>query len=464
MKLHLAISARLHAMIDEGVIRMGEKLPSIRQASQQFGVSLSTVTKAYEQLEHEGLIESRPQSGFYVASRQPQKKKLTAPETHNLSQAEIVLTTLRAIKEYGSIPLGSPFPDPRLFPVKKLISFQQSTETLDGWEQSQELPPGNEQLRRAISRDYLGLGLSILPTEIAITHGATESIQLALQAVANPGDAIAIESPSYYALALAIERLGMKPIEVSTDAEHGIKLDALNAVMQNVTIKAVMLNSNFQNPLGFVMPNEKKKALVAFLSERNIPLIEDDVYAALHFEETAPLPAKAFDHQGLVLHIGSFSKALAPGFKVGWISAGRFQAKIEQLLFANSVSMPSAPQIAISKFMASRAYATHLRKIRHHLKSNHILMRQAILQYFPKETKISHPSGGYVLWLELPHSVDVLKLYQQAIQARISIAPGPVFTKSHALSHALRLNYSYAWTPEIEAAIKTLGQLAHALM
>lgn len=464
MKLHQAISARFHAMIDEGVIRVGEKIPSIRQASQQFGVSISTISKAYELLEREGVIESRPQSGYYVAYKTPLKQKKLAPvETHKLSQAEIVLTTLRAIKDHGTIPLGSPYPDPTLFPIKKLLSLQKSIEPVDGWSQLQELPPGNELLRQAISREYLVNGLSVLPTEIVITHGATEAIVLALQAVAKAGDAIAIEAPGYYALALAIERLGMKPIEVPTDPNSGIEIDALLAVMQNIRISAVIITTNFQNPLGFVMPDNKKKALAALLNEYSIPLIEDDVYAPLHFEATAPLPVKAYDTEGRVLHIGSFSKHLAPGIKVGWISAGQYRAKIEQLLFANSVSMPSAPQIAISKFLGNQAYQKHLRKLRHHLKSNATLMKEAIEQYFPEGTRYSTPKGGYVIWLELPRNIDALTLYQLAIQHHISIAPGPVFTRSRQWTNALRLNFSYAWTPEIEEAIQWLGTLATSM-
>jgi len=466
MKLYTAVTARIRAMIDEGVLRPGEKIFSVRQASKKYDVSISTIIKAYQILEQEGIIDSHPQSGYFVTHRQ-QKTKRTPPvaENLNLSQVEIVLTTLRSIREFGTIPLGSPFPDAQLFPIKKIQQYEKAiTGDNAEWGVLNDLPPGNENLRQQIARRYLDYGLDISPNEIVITHGATEAINLCLQAVAKPGDTIAIEAPGYYALAHAIERMGMKVAEVRTHPTEGIELDALAALTENVHIKAVLLTTNFQNPLGTLMPEAKKKALVDFLAERKIPLIEDDVYQELYFDEVPPKPAKYFDTQGLVLHCSSFSKSLAPGYRVGWTTAGQYRASVEKLMFLNSLSIPSAPQIAISKFMKRESFNQHLKNLRHTLRSNYILMRNCIEASFPTGTTISAPHGGYVVWVKLPESIDALKLYHACIQKGISIAPGPIFTRKMEMTNYIRLNFSHQWTPAIEQAVRDVGLIAKLLI
>ena len=466
MNLYTALATRIRAMIDEGVLRPGEKVFSVRQASKKYNVSVSTIIKAYEILEQNGVIESHPQSGYFVTHRQ-HKTRQPAPssENLNLTQVEIVLTTLRSIREFGTIPLGSPFPDAQLFPIKKIQQYEKAiTGDHSEWGVLNDLPPGNESLRQQVARRYLDYGIDISPGEIVITHGATEAINLCLQAVAKAGDTIAIESPGYYALAHAIERMGMKVAEVRTHPTEGIDLDALAALIQNVQVKAVLLTTTFQNPLGALMPDAKKKALVEFLGKQQIPLIEDDVYQELYFDEVPPKPAKYFDTQRLVLHCGSFSKSLAPGYRVGWTTAGQYRAAVEKLMFLNSLSIPSAPQIAIAKFMKRASFSQHLRNLRHTLRSNYILMRNCIEASFPAGTAVSAPRGGYVVWVRLPESIDALKLYHACIQKGISIAPGPIFTRKMEMTNYMRLNFSHQWTPAIEQAVKDVGVTAISLM
>ncbi len=470
MKLYVSFAARMRAMIDEGVLRPGEKMLSVRAASKQFDLSVSTVLRGYLLLEQEGMIASHPQSGYYVCHRLKASPKLQTALAKDLDLAEIdasklVLTTLKSIREFGTVPLGSPFPDPQLFPLKKL---HQSVQTFsrDGgeWGVLSDLPPGNLRLRQQIARRYLDLGITLSPDEIVITHGATEAITLCLQAVAKAGDVIAIESPGYYALAHTIERLGMKALEVRTHAESGIELDALLAVIGNVRLAAVLITTSFQNPLGFVMPSAKKQALVQLLSAHAIPLIEDDVYAELSFSDTPPPPAKMYDTNGMVLHCGSFSKSLAPGFRLGWTSAGRYRPEVERLMFLNSLSLSTPPQLAIAKFLQRDSYQHHLKALRHTLRSNHVLMRNVVLQSFPEGTQLSTPQGGYVLWLSLPSSIDALSLYRAALDRGITVAPGTIFSRNKAFTHAIRLNFSHVWTLAIEQALREVGALACAMV
>lgn len=466
MKLYVSFAARIRAMIDEGVLRPGDRIFSVRQASEKYELSISTVLRAYLLLEQEGVISSHPQSGYYVTPRKRLQQRHGSPLAKDINLSEIdasklVLTTLKSIREFGTVPLGSPFPDPQLFPLKKIHQYEKAlTDDQGEWGVLSDLPPGNEMLRQQIARRYLANGMDVSPDDIVITHGATEAITLCLQAVAKAGDTIALESPGYYALAHTVERLGMKVAEIRTDPESGIDLDALRAVTDNVHIAAVILTSNFQNPLGFVMPEDKKRALVDFLTEQNIPLIEDDVYSELYFSDEPPLPAKAFDRAGIVLHCSSFSKSLAPGYRVGWTTAGRYRQEVERLMFLNSLSLTSAPQIAIAKFMQRDSFEQHLKQLRHTLRSNYVLMCNVIEQSFPAGTQLSIPQGGYVIWVKLPAVLDALELYRAAIDNGITVAPGTIFSRKKELTHYIRLNFSHLWTLAIEQAVREVGALA----
>ena len=417
-------------------------------------------------MEQEGVISSPPQSGYYVTPRKRLQQRSASPLAKDLNLSEVdasklVLTTLKSIREFGTVPLGSPFPDPQLFPLKKIHQYEKALTDDEGeWGVLSDLPPGNEMLRQQIARRYLASGIDVSPDDIVITHGATEAITLCLQAVAKAGDTIALESPGYYALAHTVERLGMKVAEIRTDPESGIDLDALRAATADTRIAAVILTANFQNPLGFVMPEAKKQALVEFLAGQDIPLIEDDVYSELYFSNEPPLPAKAYDRSGMVLHCSSFSKSLAPGYRVGWTSAGRYRQEVERLMFLNSLSLTSAPQIAIAKFMQRDSFEQHLKQLRHTLRSNYVLIRNVIEQSFPVGTELSVPKGGYVVWVKLPPALDALKLYRTAIDNGITVAPGTIFSRKKDLTHYIRLNFSHLWTLAIEQAVRDVGALA----
>lgn len=199
---------------------------------------------------------------------------------------------------------------------------------------------------------------------------------------------------------------------------------------------------------------------MTFLAEQQIPLIEDDVYGELYFSDAAPLPAKAFDRAGMVLHCASFSKSLAPGYRVGWTSAGRYRQEVERLMFLSSLSLPSAPQIAIAKFMQRDSFEQHLKQLRHTLRSNYVLMRNVIEQSFPAGTQLSVPQGGYVIWVKLPPALDALALYRAAIDNGITVAPGTIFSRNKELTHYIRLNFSHLWTLAIEQAVREVGALA----
>ena len=468
-KLYEQFADDIQNLIRNGVYRPGDRVPSIRQASQHHRLSITTVLHAYLLLESRGLLESRPQSGYFVSQTnetvraQPRGLKPSKPVaiSSSVDVSRLVLSTLRSIGEDNAIPLGSPYPDPCLFPSEKLNRYAYTAgRDKSMWGVTNALPPGHPGLLRQIARRHLENGMSIDPNEIIVTVGATEAINLSLQAVAKPGDVIAVESPTFYAMLHAIERMGMKAIEVSTHPEYGIDIAALAAITRSQRVAACMVMPNFQNPLGFQMPDERKRELVAFSASVDMPIIENGVYNELYFGNKHPSTLKAFDTKGLVLHCSSFSKSLTAAYRIGWALPGRYRDQLEKLKFLNTLATPLIPQVAIAEFLERDGYEHHLRRVRKTYAQQAKLMRATVARFFPEGTRMSNPAGGYVLWIELSPRVDALRLYQLALQEGITIGPGYMFSISDNYRHCIRLNYSSSWSATIQQAIIKVGKLA----
>jgi DNA-binding transcriptional MocR family regulator len=291
-----------------------------------------------------------------------------------------------------------------------------------------------------------------------ITAGVTEAVQLALQTVCPPGGTLAIESPVYFNFLQMIRQLGLTPLEIPSSISDGISIDALRYAIENTGVNAVLAISNFSNPLGGVIPDEKKKALLKLLRRHNIPFIEDDVQGDLSFADQRPSVVRSFDTSGEVLLCSSFSKTLAPGYRVGWIAPGRYQAEIERQKMIFSIAAPSPNQLAIAEFLANGGYARHLRAMRRVYAKSVACMGEAIGRHFPPGTCVTRPKGGFTLWVELPRAVDSRSLYAQAIKLGITTAPGAIFSTSQRYNNYIRLNAAF-WAPGVEWAVEALGRL-----
>lgn len=466
MKLYEQLAESIAQSIQSGVLCKGDKLPSVRLASAQRKVSASTVFKAYYLLEAKGLIQTRERSGYFVtAGKQgfpstPTPTPAQSAVATQVNVSELVFEVLQSIREKSVVPLGSAFPSPLLFPFRNLAkTMASSVQVLDPWYSVDHLSQGDLELRRQIALRYMIDDLHVSPDEIVITNGALEALNLCLMAVTRPGDAILIESPTFYAALQSIERIGLKAIAVPSHPKDGVDLAAMAQAIATHQPKACWLMTNFQNPLGSLLSDEKKEALVALLTQHQIPLIEDDVYQELYFGERRPAPAKSFDTTALVMHCSSFSKCLAPGYRVGWAAPGRFKQAVERLKLTTTLSASVPPQVALGKYLQKGGYDKHLRNLRHTLLVNQIKFVAAIEQYFPAGTCLTLPQGGYFLWVKLPDGANALKLHTLALAQGISIAPGPIFSAQKGLNEYIRLNYGHVWDTRIEAALHTLGQL-----
>src|SRR5215472_9845291 len=298
--------------------------------------------------------------------------------------------------------LGAASASPVMYPTAKLNKIvNRITRTNPDHSSRYELANGMESLRRQIARRAIAYGCSFSPNDLTITCGGMEALNLAVRAVARPRDVIALESPTYFALLQIIESLGMKAIEIPTHPRNGMNLDALERAIRKHRVRACISMLNCHNPLGFIASEEYKKDLVDLLTKHDVPLIEDDIYGDLAFDGSRPKTAKTFDTEGLVLLCSSFSKVLAPGFRVGWIEAGRFRDAVRRLKFMNTIFTSSLPQLTIAEFIESGGYDRYLRSLRETLSRQVQLYSQAITRHFTDGTKISRPAGGYILWVEL---------------------------------------------------------------
>jgi DNA-binding transcriptional MocR family regulator len=466
---HLA--EEIEQQIMGGTYQPGERLPSIRKLHKQSNLSISTIYHAYTELETMGLVEARPKSGYYVNPVALQKIK--APRFEKMSYppkkvklSSMINSVISAISNPHLLSFGSTVTDSALLPFK---FFSRTIKDLSHSELksmiSYSLSEGYPELRRQITLRTVGLMDNITPDDVIITNGCMEAVALSLLAVTRPGDTVAIETPTNFGFLQLLKELGLMVMEVPTDPRYGVDLDELEKIFDRNTIKACLLVPNFHNPLGAIMPDDHKKQLVEMIHEFELPLIEDSISSELYFGQKRPLPLKAFDRQDLVVTCSSFSKTLAPGLRIGWVLPGsRIKERIQNLKAAISVTTSTLDQFLISQFLASGGYERHLRRLRNSLKKQIIRTAFSIQQHFPTHTRLAIPTGGTLLWVQLPPKVDGLEVYQKALDENIAIIPGVVCSNYRQFHNFIQISCGAPFTSREEEGIKTLGKIVRRLL
>jgi len=466
---YVQIADEIENKIMGGVYKAGEKLPSIRKLHDHTGFSITTVYQAYIELENRGVVEPKLKSGFYVKPLlrnilPSPKLKIHKPIPQKVSINALVDSIVDAMSDASVIQLGGTAPSAELLPYNQLfrsIKAKTSAEVKDIITQYQS-PSGTLQLKRQISKRTLEVSQSVGEDDIIITNGCLEAVHLCLRAVAKPGDTIIVESPTFHCFLQLIEDLNMFALELPTDPQTGIDLNSLEQALDRNDVKACILIPNFHNPLGYTMPDHKKRILVDLVSQKNIPIIEDNIYGDLYFDQIRPSTLKSFDTKGLVLHCSSFSKTLAPGLRIGWTIPGMFYEQVKRFKLNTSITSPALNQYIISEFLKSGAYDRHLRHLRNALKNQVGNTALAIARYFPKGTKITAPQGGLILWVQLDDKVDGLDVYQEARKHHIAIIPGILCSKSDQYKNFIRISCGNLWSEKIEDAIAKLGKIIGA--
>jgi DNA-binding transcriptional MocR family regulator len=467
---YLQVAEGLEKMIHDEVLRIGDKLPSVRVLSEEYGISMGTAFQAYYLLEGKGLIEARPKSGYYVRfnnKRYPGVPAVSRPESmvNEISTKEMVANVFRFGNDDVSINFALASAPMELLPAAKLNksvlhALRSSPTSCMHYEDKQ----GNLELRKQIARLSFNWGGQVNPDEVVVTAGCMEALSISLKAVTNPGDTVAVESPTYFGVYQIIDALGLKAVEISMDPETGIDLACLEDAIHKFNINACVFVPNFNNPLGSCMPDDHKKKLVELITKHRIPLIEDDIYGELYYGKHRPRTCKTYDTEGWVVHCCSISKSLAPGYRIGWCLPGRFLERVLELKMMHNLSGTTLTQAAVAHFLGIGRYEYHLKNLRKALHTQCLRYIQAIMQYFPPDVKVSRPKGGFVVWVELNKEINAYQLYQEAMKFHISIAPGNVFSSQGCYANCIRLSFGKPYDADVEYGLQVLGRLIRKMM
>lgn len=464
--LYMQLVREWTELIGAGTVRPGERLPSVRKACALHKVSPSTVLATYRTLEERGLIEARPQSGFYVRAkaalplprmgRRSEALRVEDAATDQLEQVMAAQSRPDVIDLSLASPRGSDFyPTTRLKAIMGQLLRRHPELTTD-----YPFPPGSERLRRQIAQRALSRACVMAPGDIVVTNGCSEALQLALRAVCKAGDTVALESPTYFALIPLAQSLGLTVIEVPTHPSDGVSVDAIELLLSEQRLAAIVVQPVVQNPLGATMPLEARQRLARLAAEYKVAVIEDAPHAELYYDGASlPEAVRAFDEEGWVLLCSSFSKTLAPGFRIGWIAPGRFLHRVLQLKIAGSLGQPGLLEETLASYLEGGSYEPHLRFIRRQFMGQMTRLRGEVAARFPEGTRASSPSGGCLLWVELPKGVDTLALFRQALAEGITVAPGALYSARGRYSHCVRLSCCYPWSDAYERALARFAEL-----
>ena len=467
--LYKQLAADIESQIRRGELQPGEKLPSLRTLQDKLGMSLNTVYQAYMELEAMGLVEAQAKSGFFIKENRilnmaaPRFARVPDPPSQ-VRLSAITNTVVANSLNPGLVPLGASTLSPDLLPQKHLARIMRGI-TPEQMEPLLQYAPseGTQALRRKLTFRMLGLVQDIRERDVTITNGCTEAVALALLATTKRGDVVAVESPTHFGFLQLLRELGLLVMELPTDPLYGVVPEGLGQILRENKVRACLLMPNFQNPTGALMTDSRKEELVTILHEADIPVIEDDLYAEMYFGKKRPQLLKRWDQKGMVITCSSFSKVLAPGFRVGWVVAnGKIAHRIQRLKAGFSMAAPTLQQYVLTRFMAEGALDRYLRLLRASVYNQVLKTAMAVQHAFPETCRLSIPQGGNMLWIELPPWADGTQLYQEALEKGISIVPGAAFSTTDNFRNYIRLSCTSPFSEPVEAAINTLGRLVES--
>lgn len=446
-------------------LKAGERVPSVRQVSKDLQVSMATVFQAYHLLEAKGLIISRPRSGYFVNAavkntliQKPPGKYIPLPSQVTLNN--MIANMLKNIREFGVVNFSIVAPVNELLPISRMSKAVRDTlKDITGDSFQYPLIEGHPRLVKQIALQTFDWEKSLATDDILVTNGCIEAINLCLDAIAKPGDIILVESPTPYGILQCLESRNLLALEIITHPDTGLDIDQLELAITQHKIAACVLTTVCNAPIGCVMPKENIIRLVQLLSRHNIPLIEDDALGDLSFSHDRPLPAKAYDETNNVMYCASFSKTLGSGFRIGWVSGGRYHEQVKRLKYISNFFTNGILQDAIGRFLETGLYNAHVKGMKTALQQNLARYMDSINRYFPDEVKIAAPKGGFSIWLELPAHIDAWELHRRALQEGIGICPGQIFSTSSQYDNYIRINFCPIWNTKIDHHLEKLALL-----
>ncbi|WP_086482023.1 PLP-dependent aminotransferase family protein [Oceanospirillum sanctuarii] len=482
---YLSLADQFIRQLREGRYSADEKLPSIRQISQDLNVSKGTAIRCYEYLEDHGWVEAREKSGFFPGRKaleqltassaqhahQPSAEALAAISPKRLDNKSLGLEIVRSAGRTDQIPLGTANPCVSFPGVKRLYQLlkkevgKEELALTDGFISHYQTPPGAEKLRKQLSQLLLKRDLHCTPDQIITTNGAQAAVSLALQATSQEGDIVLIESPCFYGILQCLEAFDRKVVEIPQATSGGPNLDLVAAALDKWPVKAIIVQPTLNNPTGKSMSQENRQRLIDLANQHDIAIIEDDIFADLDYRGSAPSPLKAIDTQDRVLYCSSISKTVTPKLRLGWLVAGRWHERCQHLQFVSKMGLPAHTQNALGSWLEAGLMQRHLRLIRRRYQQRQQLFQQAMQAYWPEGIEYEVAEGGFLAWIKFPKQCDAMTLYQQAQQEKINITPGPLFGSAKANRHFIRINFGlYQDQPEYRQAMQRLGELIRQAM
>ena len=457
------LASELAASIAASVFKPGERMPSVRKCALARRLSVPTVNEAYRLLEDRGLVESRPRSGYYVV-RPSARANVCLPTSKGggpirVCGFEALCRAPISASVPGALPFGAAVPSAQFFPVRRLKSIMSGIlrrhPLILG---SYEFAPGLPELRRQIAKRGIAWGCQLDAERTVVTNGGVEAISLCLQAMTRPGDIVAVESPAYYGFLYLLEAQGLQALEISTDPENGLVVNALEAALEDHPVRACLISTTVSNPTGATMPDSEKRRLVSLLEAAKVPLIEDATFADLQ-RGGARHAAKAYDRTGNVMLCASLTKTIAPGLRLGWAEAGLHAERVAFLKRVSSTGQPALLQEILAEYLDCGGIERHLRGLRatfSNLIGRHM---DAVARHFPPGTRVAQPSGGFLLWVVLPNGIDTQTLQLRALDIGLGLAPGPMFSATGGFPNALRINCGLEWSDGMEQSYRRYGAL-----
>jgi len=499
VRLHYAyeqLAQQLREQIEAGQLASGVRMPSVRNLCRDTQLSKSTVLSAYTRLEADGLIEARPRSGYFVCTKAPAPRGLKAPALSQpsltpapVSATQVLVDIMQQGAAFDLLPRRTNSEGQAAPQNREKHSTEVAGETENEIENLElrrclaralrrqnhleqlyyDSPAGLAVLRAQLAQRMALSGCQVSGEDLLITSGCQHSLLLALMATTSPGDLVALESPGFYGALQLLETLGLKALELSSDANTGISPEALALALEHWDIKALILTPAFATPTGSLMPEAHKCRILELTVPRQIAVIEDDIYGELSFgvQSSRPRSLHSYEQElfgqpadkGSVLLCSSFSKCLSRDLRLGWIAPGRYRPQVQRLKLVTALATSQSQQLGLSEFLSSGGLDRHLRAYRHRLQQQCAQLQTLIGEYFPMAISCSQPVGGLCLWLELPSSVDTISLYARARDVGVIITPGALFSSQSRYQNFLRVSFAHPWTPARTDALKRLSLL-----
>jgi DNA-binding transcriptional MocR family regulator len=463
--LYLKMALRFAQMIANGAIKAGQRLPSVRDSATQNDISVATVVQACRYLEERGLVQPRPRAGYFVTPASQTKaadlvRKISQQpggQTKEGTTSALTPDVMPAIVSFaGYSPKDKDFFDGDRIRVALSRATRMKRHSLTEYKSD----AGTLALRNAVALRALHLGCALKAEDIVITSGCINAVAMCLQTVTQPGDLVAVESPTFFGFLDLLASLNLKVLALPTHARSGVSLPALQLALDTQPIKAVLLAPTLSNPLGSVMPLTQKRTLARMMAQYKVPLIEDVVFNDLLATDSRRRAVKAYDSEGWVMTCGSFSKTVSPGIRLGWVHAGRWSKAVATLKRIQGGSTNVVLEYALADLLTQGNYEAHLRRLCSLMKLRLGHARRVVLACFPQGTRVADPPAGYTLWVELPQGLDSMVLFSRCKKIGIIVGPGLLFCASQRYRHCLRLSFAGAWGPLEQSALTEVGRLA----